>query len=464
MNNLSIEGFKVFSEAVDILIEDKNMLLYGENGSGKSSIFEAIKIIFLRDVLEKRKISITATPEEEIQLINDLYNSYNRHSTNPFKIKINNIDYKGFDVSNYQVFMISPEILSIGTFISLRDILTNAWFKVDNIDAFMSEWHEIIAEEVTKQMSELFKEDVKIRFDAADSFKCIVSDPQRDLNRKEELNSFFNEAKLHLIKLLIIFNIIEANINANPDIKKIIVLDDFITSLDAANRTFLIRYIMDKFQKIQKIILTHNISFYNLAKYIICQINKNQDKWCLLNLYMIGNSARMHQQSSDTTVDAIRKEYEKQDADIEQIGNLIRKKFEVLLFELSKLLQIGTFEESSKIIESLSRNETVFFNNSGKNANDLIKELEITLNSPNEVNLKQRLYAKINNYRKSNFANLKTIIKDLTLYQKVSMHPMSHGTTGLTSFTSKEIEESMILIEKLEKCISKFQHTNVTSI
>lgn len=98
MNNLSIEGFKVFSEAVDILIEDKNMLLYGENGSGKSSIFEAIKIIFLRDVLEKRKISITATPEEEIQLRNDLYNSYNRHSTNPFKIKINNIDYKGFDV------------------------------------------------------------------------------------------------------------------------------------------------------------------------------------------------------------------------------------------------------------------------------------------------------------------------------------------------------------------------------
>ena len=179
---------------------------------------------------------------------------------------------------------------------------------------------------------------------------------------------------------------------------------------------------------------------------------------------MIGNSARIHQQSSDTTIDAIRKEYEKQGADIEQIGNLIRKKFEVLLFELSKLLQIGTFEESRKIIELLSRNESVFINNSGGNANDLVKELDITLNSPNEVNLKQRLQTKINNYRKSDFANLKTIIKDLTLYQKVSMHPMSHGTTGLTSFTSKEIEESMILMEKLEKCISNFQHTNVTSI
>lgn len=466
MDNLKIKDFKVFSAQIEIFLDGKNILLYGENGSGKSSIFEALKIIFLRDILEKRRISITATPEEEVQIKNDLYNSYNnKNSTTPFCLEINNTDYKLFDTNNYQVFMISPEILSIGTTISLKDILESLWFKIDgDVDVIMNEWHEIIALEVTQQMLNLFREDIEITFDATDDFKCIVSDLQKNLYRRDDLNSSFNEAKLHLIKLLIIFNIVKISSKIAPDIKKILVLDDFITSLDVANRTFLIRYIMDEFQEFQKIILTHNVSFYNLTKYAICQISKESEKWSWLNLYIMGNLAHISQQSSEKTVDAIRKEYEGPNPDIEQTGNLIRKKFEVLLYELSKLLQIGTFEESSKIIELLSRNEPIYFNQAGKNVNDLVKDIEITLNSPYDVNLKQRLLTKIADYRKTDFANLKTIIRDLTLYQKVSMHPMSHGTIGLTSFTHKEIKESLILLEGLEKCILKFQHTNVISI
>lgn len=464
MNKLYIDGFKVFSKETEIIIGENNILFYGENGSGKSSIFEAIKIIFLRDILEKRKISITATPEEEEQIKNDLYSSYNNRSHgHSLRLEINDTDYKNFDSSNYQVFMISPETLSIGASISLKEILTNVWFKIDNIDTLINDWHEIIAEEVTKQMSELFKEPIKIVFDASDNFKCIVSDPERNLSRKEELNSSFNEAKLHLIKLLILFNIIHINFKTDPNIKKIIVLDDFITSLDAANRTFLIRYILDKFQNFQKIIFTHNISFYNLVRYTICQINKEQDNWSFLNLYMMGNLAHTYQQSSENTVNKIKEEYY-QRSDVEQTGNRIRKRFEVLLYELSKLLQIGTLEESSKIIELLSRNEPIYFDQSGKTINDLMKEIETTLNSPCDVNLKQRLLTKINDYRKTDYANLRAIIKDLTLYQKVSMHPMSHGTIGLTQFTNKEIKESLVLLEKLENILIFLKNVNVTSV
>lgn len=466
MNNLRIKGFKVFSEPIDILLEEKNILLYGENGSGKSSIFEALKIIFLRDVLESRKIDITTTPEEEQQIKNDLYSSYNNKNSNtPFVLTINGVDHKVFDTNNYQVFMISPEILSISSSISLKDILANFWFRIDgNINTIMNEWHEMIAEDVTQKMQELFREHIQISFDTTDNFKCIVSEPHNNLSRRDELNSSFNEAKLHLIKLLIIFCIIDIHIKRDDSVRRILILDDFITSLDVANRTFLIRYILTKFQKTQKVILTHNISFYNLVKYTICNINKEPDKWSWLNLYIVNNQARISQHSLDKTVAAIRKEYEEPNSDIEQTGNLIRKKFEVLLYELSKLLQIGTFEESKKIIELLSCNEPIYFNQSGATVNDLMKDIQITLNSPCETNLKQRLIDKINRYRKVELVNLKAIIKDLTLYQKVSMHPMSHGTIGYTTFTHKEIKESLTLLEKLEKSILKLQDENVTNV
>ena len=39
IHNMHVENFKVFKDAFDLPIEGKNLLLYGENGSGKSSIY-----------------------------------------------------------------------------------------------------------------------------------------------------------------------------------------------------------------------------------------------------------------------------------------------------------------------------------------------------------------------------------------------------------------------------------------
>lgn len=48
MEKIEINKFKAFNTRIALILEPekKNLLLYGENGSGKSSIFEAIKLIF----------------------------------------------------------------------------------------------------------------------------------------------------------------------------------------------------------------------------------------------------------------------------------------------------------------------------------------------------------------------------------------------------------------------------------
>lgn len=61
MKQLTLENFKAFGSdrAVlgDATAEGKpmNILCYGENGSGKSSIYEAIKYVFIRNELKMKE-------------------------------------------------------------------------------------------------------------------------------------------------------------------------------------------------------------------------------------------------------------------------------------------------------------------------------------------------------------------------------------------------------------------------
>ena len=64
------------------------------------------------------------------------------------------------------------------------------------------------------------------------------------------------------------------------DLKKnILVLDDFITSLDVANRTFMVKYLFDRFEGFQVVLLTHNIYFYNLVMHMINTYYVTSELW-----------------------------------------------------------------------------------------------------------------------------------------------------------------------------------------
>src|ERR1035437_7959628 len=107
MNKFQIKYFKAFKDELNIDLYYKNLLLYGENGSGKSSIFEALKVVFFNDIITTT-IPDAPTPEETVQITNDFWAKYNNKITNrQFEIKINDTDYKTFSTVNHQSFMVS---------------------------------------------------------------------------------------------------------------------------------------------------------------------------------------------------------------------------------------------------------------------------------------------------------------------------------------------------------------------
>jgi len=455
MYKIEIKNFKAYKEviSVDFTEQNKNLLLYGENGSGKSSLYEAIKVIFFKDNLENL-IPEASTPEgEQINRLEFWKKYKNNQSSEDFEIIINEESYLDFNSSTYQVFMIAMDKFCVQDRISLDELLKKFDLDINDIDALCRDKYESIQDNVNEKLEDFKEENIKIIIDNEDDFSIKIEDTIRGLDYKDNLSKYFNEAKLNLIVLLLVF---ESVLHSEEDSKKkILVLDDFITSLDMANRTFLMQYIFDKFETYQKVILTHNVYFYNLIMYLINDIYKNRNKWLFANLYEINNKHNIYIKG-DLTVQTIKNKYNSNSSDIESIGNDIRKRFEQLLHELSKLFMIGAVEDSKKIIENIENNKAIYWkkkvskNDKNKTATNLINDIEDILESEQ---LKEDIESVINSYKLVDRLNFKTIIRELKLYQKVTMHPMSHSSDGLSSFAQKEIEKSLLLLEKLEGSI-----------
>ena len=309
----------------------------------------------------------------------------------------------------------------------------------------------------------MFKEHIKIEIDNEDDFAIKIIDTVRNIESKAEIKQYFNEAKLNLVVLLLILTSFKYAEDTTR--KRILVLDDFITSLDIANRTFLMKYIFDNFAEFQIILLTHNINFYNLTQYLINDIYKTNPKWLFANIYEFNNDNKLFLKNSIKKVSDIKQLYETDRRQVEQVGNEIWQKFEVLLYEFSKILMIGAVEDSTKILEYLENSKNIYYNN-GKTASELIEDLISIIDRtyPAHVDIKPILKLKIHEYKQNDFPNLQQILKQLKLYRKVTMHPMSHGTVGQTAFTTKEIEQSLDLLERFEARLKAFVDQNVSGI
>lgn len=459
MNTLKINKFKAFNNEIILGLDNKSILIYGENGAGKSSIYEAIKVLFFKNRLEKHLELEAITPEYLIQAKNDFWSNFNNKNepSIQFEISVNDTDYTMFNADNYQLSMISlTEIFYSEDKLNLLVLLQNAYLNLD-VEIICSEYYKYIEVEVNDLLS-AFQENIKIEIDKQDDYNIKITDDTRGLTTKSEIKRYFNEAKLHLIKLLLLFESIRFGENIDKP-KRILVLDDFITSLDIANRTFLVKYILSKFDKYQVVILTHNITFFNLIIYLINDVFKVNQSWKIANIYEIKNKHKLILKNNNQSADKIKTEYHNGNITAEVAGNQIRQKFEVLLYELSKLFMIGAVEDSKKILTFLEKEQCLYLKNS-KNSLDLVKEIEQILNS-SLPNKEQKIKDKVSDYKISDFQNLKEILKSLKLYRKVTMHPLSHGTIGQTTFTNKEIENSLDLLELFEKSIKDLINKNI---
>lgn len=107
MNKLSIKRFKGFGDnGIEFDLNNLSLLLCGENGSGKTSLFEAFKWIFFRNTIFS-EIPATTRPEDRELLENRIKDRFsNRLISQPFKIDIDGIDFESYNSQDYHVDML----------------------------------------------------------------------------------------------------------------------------------------------------------------------------------------------------------------------------------------------------------------------------------------------------------------------------------------------------------------------
>lgn len=467
MVSLSVNKFKAFCEQLELATPNReNVLMCGENGAGKTSIFDAMRYAFYYDKMMQEGVELGATPERKSAKMTQNEISYvnKKHSGESIEVKFNGNDCRTTDFSDYEVYMVSPNDIRNKDRINLREILERAYIPQASVGIYL-QFSDDTINYVNEALDKNFGETIRLQ-KLDDSLDCkLIGD--NGLESKDELPKYFNEARLSIVYLLIIFSYINASSSAHK--KRILVLDDFITSLDVAYRINLVKYILSEFDAYQKVIFTHSPTFYNLIESIIKMNQRKLNSWKRYQLYAVEDKHVIHEGKEFKKATEYRDDWINT-LDDDGIGNKVRQYIEVLSSELNGLYHLTAREDTRKIIESLAsdkRNHLYLKLNTDtyslQTVFDLINDIEKILNTsgilPNERCTSIR--AAIQEYRTFDaFEQIKEIFQDIYLYQKVVLHPSSHGTTGLRHFTSNEVLYSIALAEKLEDLIFVMRNYN----
>jgi len=149
MHNITVENFKAFHRRLGLdSPSDENVLIYGENGSGKTSLFEAFHFYYFKDKIFNERIPanvVVGRADEEDAVIKSF--CYDR-TNEPMTLSVDNVAYSGYTpATDEQIFLLSYlDIHPQGDqedHICIREILDKACFKYD---ANLTNWFDDSAE------------------------------------------------------------------------------------------------------------------------------------------------------------------------------------------------------------------------------------------------------------------------------------------------------------------------------
>ena len=358
INHLKLEHFKAFRDVAEMSLDGKNVLVYGENGAGKSSLYQALKIIFHRKRIFDKEIPATVTdPQDRRNAEKDVLSQYN-HQLTPlvdFDLEIDGTDYKAFTPTGIDVTMISRDDILAEDEIDVVNLLKKSIVGISDAETFVAEKKDTIETYINLFLKDYFYEDnltVSLKYSRPNWFLSIKDAIRDNTGRFEKLTEYYNEAKLHAIKLLLLMTAALFNGSEGRGDDRVLVLDDVISSMDAANRTMFIELLADFFKDYQRIIFTHSISFFNLAEYVFSTVHQQRDEWRRFQIVEHQGNSEVVERDSQDFARNIKSDYSP-GRNEGTIGNRIRKRFEFLAGEVSKLICAGGIAESGQILRSI---------------------------------------------------------------------------------------------------------------
>jgi ABC-type lipoprotein export system ATPase subunit len=313
IDKITLNNFRFFTDDYrhnTFGLNGKNMLLYGENGSGKSSIFKAFEFLAQTNIdkemfLKSKNIFSTHKPfikfnlDNDKEIIIDEDNLDNNYSyLEALEIYKPMLEYKNLLKIHYQTDKSKEEI---NIYDMLRELFreypideNRVLGDIKNPNLYYDKLKEIINSKVLSDINSFLK-----KFDDTFYIKEFFFDMEFTEDGKVEFivnvkidfmnnsldvyHHFLNEARLSALAIAIYFAIIRnVSDTLSSSALKLLILDDVLISLDMSNRLSLITILKEYFYDFQILLFTHDKNFF--------EVLKEKMRWKSYEIYIDNNS------------------------------------------------------------------------------------------------------------------------------------------------------------------------------
>jgi energy-coupling factor transporter ATP-binding protein EcfA2 len=303
-----------------------NLLLYGENGAGKSSLFEAFRGLFARrpsrKFFERERNVFSTLPEADAHVLvtfNDgkeparwtMANHPGRGAGDPrvvaTALRAAMLDYRALLDTNYAQGNKAPNLFDIAMTLLLADYplvggqtLGELWASVDSakpsigwesgaVDAACITFNTEYAAAVDALLpfaqtllKDLLSESMSLDGLSYGTVRYVNAHQRRDrifdgcllrpsityrTHGVKRPQSFLNEAKQSALALAIYLAArLACTQTAKPSDARLLVLDDLLIGLDQSNRLPVLNLLMKHFSEWQIVLLTHDRTWFEMAR------------------------------------------------------------------------------------------------------------------------------------------------------------------------------------------------------
>jgi len=307
IDRIKISNYKFFVGDFELAFNGKNVLIYGENGTGKSSIYRALEFLTKDkfDAIEKDKnifneagevaVEFGFTNGKELIITSDLTELPDGMDfLKGLSVFTPMLDYKKLLRVHYM-----PGINggAVNVYLLLRELFKD--FSVEkgeklstitNFTDYFKTLESVVNGDLLSEINALisyFDADFKIirfafKMDTTPEGSPVpVVNIEIDFkdNPIDHYHSFLNEARLSALAVAIYFAIIRKMLGTlKEDCLKILVLDDLLISLDMSNRLKLLEILKERFTDFQIFFFTHDKELF--------EIYRNKMPWEQYELYL----------------------------------------------------------------------------------------------------------------------------------------------------------------------------------
>ena len=297
IKSLKLHNFRFFGDDENYNIfhfNSKNTIIYGENGSGKSSIFKAFQFLakdyISQEEFQESKNRFTSNNTElKFELSNgrDIMLDDDHLEILDYQRKLSLLkpilDYKSLLKLNYRDSDFYTK--SINIFPILKELFKNyqiengeTLFSISNPDIYFEKLENIVSNLLTdvqkfllKLSDDFYLEKFSFKKEFSDNLNGTDFIVNMELKYQDleitKHHLFFNEARLSALAISIYFSIIKKFSEFElEDSIRVLILDDLLISLDMSNRLKLLNVLQDDFSDFQIIFLTHDKELFEVYK------------------------------------------------------------------------------------------------------------------------------------------------------------------------------------------------------